>query len=286
MKIISREFFPKALLEIPDPPTSLYIEGELPDPDIYTYICVVGSRNYTSYGKEACQEIIRGLIGYPIVVVSGLAIGMDSIAHDAALGAGLRTIAFPGSGLGNIYPARNKKLSERILEAGGALISEFEPDVYGAPWCFPQRNRLMAGISKAVLIIEAELPSGTLITSRLATEYNRDVFTIPGSIFSSRSQGPHMLLRLGATPITSSEDLLDALGFTVCKEKNKDSSINHYSDCSEDELQVLEALNEPLNKDQLLLQTGLSAHHLNIHLTTLELKGYIKNVSGILQLVE
>src|SRR3989344_5297892 len=150
--------FPPQLLEIPQPPKELFI---------------VGSRKYTTYGKEACEKLIEGLRGYPIVIVSGLALGIDSIAHKKALDVGLTTIAFPGSGLDPkvLYPATNAHLAERIVEAGGAVISEFEPDFRATPWSFPQRNRLMAGISDAVLVIEAEQKSGTLITSRLATEY-------------------------------------------------------------------------------------------------------------------
>ena len=181
--------FPKALLEIPQPPENLWIIGELPTDKNLIYLSVVGSRKFTTYGREACEKIITGLKGYPIVIVSGFAMGIDTIAHKAAMRAGLKTMVFPGSGLSDkaIYPKTNVQLMREVVENGGCLLSEFEPDFMATQWGFPMRNRLMAGISKAVLIIEAEERSGTLITARLTTEYNRDLLVVPGSIFSSNS---------------------------------------------------------------------------------------------------
>ena len=221
-KLNPREF-PELLKEITDPPKQLFIRGTFPNEKENKFLCVVGSRKYTPYGKEACRKIIEGLAGYPIVIVSGLAIGIDSVAHKTALEVGLKTIAVPGSGLDDsvLYPSMNKILAKNILEKNGALISEFEPTFKATPWSFPQRNRIMAGMSNAVLVIEAEKISGTLITSRLATEYNRDVLTIPGSIFSKNSEGPHMLLRTGATPITCAGDVLIALNIESEQNKNK-----------------------------------------------------------------
>src|SRR3989344_3756135 len=169
---LPKEKFPKALLEIPQPPKDLWIIGELP-PENLIYLCVVGSRKFTSYGREACEKIIAGLKDYPIVIVSGLAMGIDAISHRKAVSVGLKTIVFPGSGLSPeaMYPKTNAKLAEEIFENGGCLISEFEPDFKAKLWSFAKRNRLMAGISKATLIIEAEEKSGTLITARLTTEY-------------------------------------------------------------------------------------------------------------------
>src|SRR3989338_1983810 len=152
---IKRKDFPPQLLEIPQVPDALYIKGTLPSDDTLL-LCVVGSRKYTEYGKEACEKIIAELRGYPIVIVSGLALGIDAIAHRAALAAGLQTIAFPGSGLNPnvLYPASNFGLAENILKAGGALVSEFEPDFKATPYAFPQRNRLMAGFFFSKLVIK------------------------------------------------------------------------------------------------------------------------------------
>ncbi|MFA6524029.1 MAG: DNA-processing protein DprA [Candidatus Paceibacterota bacterium] len=222
IKKLPKDKFPPQLLEIPQPPEDLWIIGELPKEDLI-YLCVVGSRKFTSYGKEACEKIIAGLKGYPIAIVSGFAMGIDTIAHKKAMQVGLKTLVFPGSGLSDeaMYPKTNVRLIREVLESGGCLISEFEPDFKATQWSFPMRNRLMAGMSKAVLVIEAEEKSGTLITARLTTEYNRDLLAIPGSIFSPSSKGTNRLIRQGATPVTCSEDVLEALGFELEKDESK-----------------------------------------------------------------
>ena len=206
---LSKNEFPASLLEIPQPPKKLYVAGELP-PEGSILLAVVGSRKYTSYGADACEKIIEGLSGYPIVIVSGLALGIDALAHKAALKAGLKTLAVPGSGIDSkvIYPRTNLSLAEEIVEKGGCLLSEYEPDFQASTWSFPARNRIMAGLSRAILVIEAGERSGTLITARLATEYNRDVYVIPNGIFSPGSQGSNKLLKQGAYPITESSDIL------------------------------------------------------------------------------
>ena len=169
------------------------------------------------------------------------------------------------------------------MEKGGALISEFEPDFRATPWSFPQRNRIMAGISHAVLVVEAEKISGTLITSRLATEYNRDVLTIPGSIFSRNSEGPHMLLRTGATPITCSGDVLIALNIENEKNKNKKSL---FENLSKDEIAVINLLREPLIKDELIRNLNIPISSANILLSTMELKGLVSEKMGKIVLNE
>ena len=165
--------------------------------------------------------------------MSGLALGIDSIGHRSALKAGLPTVAIPGSGLSDkvLYPHSHRLLAEEIVEKGGCLLTEFPDDYPSYPINFPQRNRIIAGMSHATLVIEAELKSGTLITSKYATEYNRDVLTVPNSIFSKTSEGPHMLLRLGATPITQSSDIVSALGL----QPHNDLFQRNYDDCSSDE---------------------------------------------------
>lgn len=271
---LTKEDFPPQLMEIPQPPKDLWLAGELPSRET-VLLTVVGSRKFTSYGKEACEQIISGLRGYDIAIVSGLAIGMDSIVHEAALAAGLRTIAVPGSGLDPsvIYPRGNAQLAQRILENGGALLSEYAPDFRATKWSFPQRNRIMAGLARATLVIEAEQKSGTLITSRLATDYNRDVFAVPGNIFSPTSQGPHMLIKLGATPITCAEDVLQSFGFSI-KEDNE-SAIDT-TVLSPAEIRVIELLREPYHRDHIILMLGLSASDANILLMKMEIAGLIK----------
>ncbi len=276
---ISKEEFPKSLLEIPQPPKELYIIGELP-PENAIYLCVVGSRKFTSYGKDACQKLIDGLRGYPIIIVSGLAMGIDTFAHQAALKAGLKTISFPGSGLSEkvLHPQINIRLAKEIIESGGCLISEFEPDFKAAPWSFPMRNRLMAGISKAVLIIEAEDKSGTLITARMATDYNRDVYAVPGSINSLSSKGTNSLIRQGATPITCVDDLLLALGFEVKIDENKQAKL--FADCSPEEKEILDLLREPMSRDEIIRELGSPTPEVNAMLSIMEIKGLIKEEMG------
>ncbi len=273
------EQFPKALLEIPQPPKTLYVRGKLPSSDMI-HLAIVGSRKYTSYGKDICEKLIKGLKGYPIVIVSGLAIGIDTIAHKAALENDLTTISFPGSGLDNniLYPRANIKLAQEIINKGGCLISEFEPNAISQLYFFPQRNRLMAGISKAVLIIEAEERSGTLITARMALDYNRDVLAVPGSAFSSNSNGTNGLIKQGATPITSSEDILIALGFNIEKPKLTDKE--KYADCGKDEMKVIELLREPMERNDLIRELGMNVGTANALLSIMELKELIKEELG------
>ena len=279
---LKKEEHPIALLEIPQPPDNLYILGELPKEDL-VYLSIVGSRKYTSYGKEICEKIIEGLKGYPIAIVSGFAMGIDTIAHKKAMETGLKTIVFPGSGLSSevIYPRTNVYLIKEILKNDGCLISEFEPDFRATPWSFPMRNRLMAGISRAVLIIEAEEKSGTLITARLATEYNRDVLAVPGSVFSSNAKGTNMLIKQGATPITCVEDVLEALGFE--KEKDENVQAKLFEDLSPDEKKVIALLREPVPRDDLLRAMKMQISQANSILSVMEIKGLIKEEFGELR---
>ena len=283
IKKLPKEKFPSQLMEIPQPPEELWIIGELPPKDLI-YLCVVGSRKYTSYGKEACEKIIAGLKGYPIVIVSGFAMGIDTIAHKKAMQTGLKTLVFPGSGLSDeaIYPKTNVRLMKEIVENGGCLVSEFEPDFKATQWSFPMRNRLMAGISKAVLIIEAEEKSGTLITARLTTEYNRDLLVVPGSIFSPNSKGTNRLIRQGATPITCAEDVLEALGFE--QEKDEDKQARLFEDLSPEEKKIVELLREPMARDDLIREIKMPIGETNSLLSVMEIKGLIKEEMGEIRL--
>ncbi|MFA6177478.1 MAG: DNA-processing protein DprA [Candidatus Paceibacterota bacterium] len=286
MKIqkLPKNKFPKALLEIPQPPEDLWIIGELPKENLI-YLCVVGSRKFTSYGREACEKIIAGLKDYPIAIVSGFAMGIDTIAHKKAMQVGLKTLVFPGSGLSDeaMYPKTNVRLMNEIVENGGCLISEFEPDFKATYWSFPMRNRLMAGISKAVLIIEAEERSGTLITARLTTEYNRDLLVVPGSIFSPNSKGVNKLLHQGATPVTCSEDVLEALGFELPKNKERQAKL--FVNLLPDEKKVASFLREPIPRDDLIRALKMSTPAANALLSIMEIKGLIKEESGEIKLL-
>lgn len=260
-------------MEIPEPPKELWVAGSLPSPE-YLLLTVVGSRKATSYGKEACDHLIGGLRGYPIAIVSGLALGTDTNAHEAALRAGLPTVAVPGSGISPevIYPRSNVRLAERILDRGGALLSEYPPDFRATEWSFPRRNRIMAGLSRATLLIEATERSGTLITARLAAEYNRDVLVVPGSIFAEQSKGTHQFLKLGATPVTSPEDILHSLGIEL---REGAAPLEDLSGLPPEEARILELLLEPTPRDILIERSGLSVSDANIILMKLEIAGLI-----------
>lgn len=275
---LARKNFPKRLLEIPQPPKTLYLMGKMPEEGA-KYLCVVGSRKGSAYGQEAAKKLITGLRGQNIVIVSGLAFGIDSVAHKAALSAGLSTIAVPGSGLSNkvLYPASNKGLAESILLSGGALLSEFEPDFRAAAWSFPQRNRIMAGLSDAVLVVEAQRKSGSLITARLALDYNRDLWAVPGPIFSALSEGPNWLLSRGAAAVSTSQDILSLFGL----ETGNIDSETLFDSATDEEKILLSHLKEPVSKDELVRLSGLSAGELNGLLSVLEIKGFITENAGL-----
>jgi DNA processing protein len=275
---LSPEEFPSQLLEIPQPPKKLFLAGELPLPETI-FLSVVGSRKYTNYGKDVCESIIEGLSGFPITIVSGLALGIDSIAHKAAMRAGLATLAVPGSGLHHsvLYPRAHLSLAEEIVEKGGALLSEFDPKLSAAPWTFPQRNRIMAGLSRAVLVIEAEERSGTLITARLATEYNRDVYVIPNSIFAQGSRGSNKLLKQGAYPITDASDILDLFGLAQDSAALSEQTL---SDLSEEERRIFAILSESLPRDELIRASGFDISSANTLLSVMEIKGLIIERGG------
>jgi len=277
MKTLEPQEFPKRLMEISDPPEKLYLAGHMPICD--RYLAVVGSRKYTKYGKSICQKLMQDLAGSNICIVSGLALGIDAIAHKAALDVGLDCLAIPGSGLGKkvLYPKTNQPLAEKILKAGGGLLSEFEPDFKARAWSFPKRNRIMAGLSDAVLVIEATEKSGTLITARLAAEYSRDVFTVPGSLKSAATAGPHQLIRQGAALIRDGEDIRKELHMEPLGETRSDTSADHLT---KNEKKILNALSGPLSKDDLISTVKLSANKINILLSQMELKGLINESSG------
>ncbi len=269
--------FPELLNEIPDKPAQLRLWGELPK-EGNKLLAVVGSRKYSSYGREVCESLIYGLSDLPITIVSGLALGIDSIAHRAALSAGLQTIAVPGSGLDAsvLYPRSHVNLAKEIIESGGGLISEYDDHQQAAPWSFPQRNRIMAGMSHATIVIEAERKSGTLITSRLATEYNREVGAVPGPVTSPTSDGPHMLLRLGAALIRDSEDIAELLGLASGQSK----PLVDLKELGDEEKTFIEILEIPCTKDELIRKSKLDTSRASAILSLLEIKGLIVEELG------
>jgi len=263
--------FPALLGEMADPPKQLFVRGTLP-PEGTPLLTVVGSRKYSAYGKAACEKIIGELAGSGIGIVSGLALGIVSIAHHAALAAKLPTIAVPGSGLATqvLYPASNRGLAERIVRNGGALLSEFEPNFRATVWSFPQRNRIMAALSPATLIIEAGERSGTLITARLALEYNRDVYAVPGSIFSNGSHGTNDLIRNGALPVSSGADILHEFGLTIPESEDAGVSLPPLEE------NIFAAIDEPRSIDEIARMLKLPTSKISISISSMEIKGVIK----------
>ena len=280
---LERSEWPTQLLEIPQLPKKLWVRGKLP-PEGHKLLTVVGSRAMTQYGREACQNIISGLAGYPISIVSGLALGVDACAHKAALAAGLHTVAIPGSGLDDsvISPRTNFGLAKDILAVGGALVSEQEPMHKPRLGEFPSRNRLMVGLSHAVLMIEAGQKSGTLITARLASEYNRDLLCIPHRIGDPHAFGPHLFIRLGAALVTEPLHILEVLGIPP---REGGATGVAPSDLEDAELVIWNMLEEPKTRDEILRAAADStgspqAGEALTALVALELRGLIKEEFG------
>lgn len=271
------ENFPDRLKEIPSPPLVLYGKGVLPG-NKNLHLAVVGTRRPTGYGTEAADSIAGELTNAGLVIVSGLASGIDARAHEAALEAKGNTIAVLGSGVdqNSIFPPENRGLARRIAESGGSVISEYAPGTPAVKEHFPARNRIISGLSLGVLVIEAREKSGALITARLALEQNREVFALPGSIFSPTSKGPNLLIQEGAKLVTCAGDILEELGMDYNKERDKklDELLG------ERERILLELLEEPLGVDLLKEKTGFETPAIVASLSMLELKGRIRNLGG------
>ena len=258
------EMYPKALMEIHDPPKILYITGKYTDMLNNFCIAIVGSRKATPYGKMAASRISTDLSRRGIVVVSGLAYGIDSAAHAAAAKEG-ETIAVLGSGIDVVYPRANARLFEEVKE-NGCLVSELPFGAQPQKWTFPKRNRIIAGLSMGVVVVEAAHRSGSLITARLALEEGREVFAVPGGIFSKTSEGTNYLIKQGAKCVTSVDDVLDEFGYLKIEdnsEKSKDPVVN----CLK---------NGPKSVEEIHQITGIAAKDLNAKLTMLEINGSVR----------
>lgn len=276
-RVLKLKQYPKLLQEIPSPPEELYVIGELPSEDLI-WLAVVGTRKFSNYGKDACEKIINGLKGYNFVIVSGLALGIDSIAHRAAIENNIPTIAVPGSGLDEkvIHPHSHKKLAQDIVNAGGALVSEFPWDMPAGIHTFPQRNRIIAGLCRGTLVIEAREKSGAGITANFSLDFNRDVFSVPGSIFNENSKGTNKLIKAGAIPVTSTDDIFDA--FDIPREG--DNLKLNLPNLSPLEQKIIDVLIEPITKDDLIRKLSRPAIEINPTLTIMQLNGYIKESNG------
>lgn len=276
IKILLENELPKRLREIPQPPQILYIKGKLPEENQIT-LAVVGTRKCTDYGRECCERIINGLKNSDIAIISGMALGIDSVAHNSAIKNNLKTTAVLGGGLHKsvLYPKSNVPLAEKIIMEGGCIMSEYPLKMRVDRYTFPQRNRIVAGLSMATLIIEAPLKSGAMITAFMAVDYNRDLMSVPASIFSSNHEGTNTLIKMGAVPITSPRDILEFFGL---EEKTSPQK----AVLGAEEEKVILALNEPLDKDGLIRKINLPASHINSLLIKMEMRGLIKESGGMI----
>lgn len=274
IKVILPGEFPRLLRETPFPPEILYAKGGLADENL-PHLAVVGTRKCSSYGKEACEKIVSDLAEYKIVIVSGLALGIDNIAHKTAVLNSAKTIGVLGCGLKDevFYPRENFPLSREIIEKGGAVISEFPYAMKAARHTFQQRNRIIAGLCQATLVVEAPEKSGALITANFALDYNREVLALPGPIFSENSVGTNNLIKAGAGAASSSEDILKIFGIEFENKKER-------LDLSPLEEKIISALIQPTARDDLIRAVGLSAKEINPTLGVLEIRGLIKESGG------
>jgi DNA processing protein len=271
----SHALFPERLRAIFDPPAALYLRGG-GEPELLAArtVAVVGARACSPYGAQVARMLGRELAAVGLVVVSGLARGVDGEAHRGALQAGGLTVAVLGCGIDRDYPASNAQLSRRIQERG-LVVSEYEPGVEPAPWRFPARNRIIAGLSEAVAVVEARERSGALITADFALDEGREVFAVPGEITAALSAGTNALLKLGAAPLTSAQDVLDALGIDRPEPEAT-------ADVSPVAAQVLELVREaPCGADELTARGTLDAGAVSVALTELELAGLVAAADGV-----
>jgi DNA processing protein len=279
---IEDQTYPSALKAIHDPPPLLYIKGELTEADSNS-IAIVGTRNASPYGKMASEKLSNQLASRGITVVSGLAHGIDTYAHNGALSAGGRTIAVMGNGLDIIYPSENAKLFDAIVNSG-AVISELSMGTQPRRGMFPQRNRLISGISLGTLVVEASRQSGALITADLALEQGREVFAIPGPIYSEESKGTNWLIKQGAKLVDSVEDILEELPSHSFQQtddniKNEDAIVE--SQLPQDEGTIWKVIgSSPIHIDDISRQSGLPIFKVCSILVMLELKGLVQQLSG------
>jgi DNA processing protein len=286
--ILEEEHYPVMLRELADAPPLLYYKGKI-EPDRQG-VAIVGSRKATPYGRAAAEFLGKMLAQQGLVVVSGLARGIDTAAHKGALAGKGKTWAFLGGGLDYLYPAENRKLAEQII-LEGALISEFAPEVPPEPQFFPMRNRLISGVSNGVVVVEAATRSGALITVDFALEQGREVFAVPGPIFSEQSKGCHQLLRQGAKLIEGVEDILTEIPVEL-RDRNHDNISNgdsqqsstqfsRQNQCSPEQLEILSLLSDlPLHIDQIVLQSSANPSEAALLLLELQLAGEIEQLSG------
>jgi len=289
--------YPRLLREIPRPPPLLYVRG---DPSCLSLpqLAIVGSRNPSGGGSENAERFAHYLAERGFAITSGLALGIDAAAHRGALRAGGKTIAVMGTGIDLIYPSRHRQLAQEIVDSGGALVSEFPLGTSSHASNFPQRNRIISGLSGGTLVVEAAVQSGSLITASYALQHDREVFAIPGSIHNPLARGCHQLIRQGATLVETAQDIVDQLAGLLSYKRQEVKSaravqpelfaeatvVDVEPQLGEDEQRLLQALGyDPLPVDLLAERTGLDVGTLSAQLIGLEIKGLIQQVGACYQ---
>jgi len=275
--------YPARLKHIYGPPPVLYLKGSLQPADEWS-VAVVGARKLSDYGRQVAESMAEGLAANGLTVVSGLALGIDAVAHWAALNAKGRTLAILGCGLDQVYPLANRKLADAVVKSG-ALISEFHPGTRPLAQNFPARNRIISGLSLGTLVVEAAEKSGALITAHLALEQGREVFAVPGSIYSRLSRGTnHLIMNSGAKLVTSWQEVMDELNLTVtCQEILKAEA----AAANPNELALLELLSDgPLHINDLSRRSGLPVAQVSSTLVMMEVRGLIKAQGGMMYLAK
>jgi len=270
--------YPKTLKKIIDPPQVLYYRGDLDIIKENPVFAVVGTRRCSDYGRQATMEIVSELSRIGFVIVSGMARGIDTVAHQTALDNKTKTIAVLGTGIDqkSIYPQENVGLAKKIIKSGGAVISEFAPGTPGHKSNFPQRNRIISALSLGTLVIEAKQRSGALITANYAFEQNKKVFALPGSIYCPNSRGCHYLIKKGAKLVENADDILQALQLDLTISKKEINPDN------KEEKLIIETLRnkKAMSIDEIIEKTELTPAKVNSTLTGLEIKKIIKNLGG------
>ena len=270
--------YPKLLKEISNPPAVIYYKGDLFSCNLDKTLAIVGSRRASFNGKESLKKIINGLSGTDICIVSGLATGIDTVSHKLALENGLKTIGVIASGFDFVYPTSNKQLYEEIINGNGAIVTEYYPTFEPLQFRFPQRNRIVSGLSYGTLVVEAALKSGALITANLTLDQGRELLCIPGLITNPNTEGIYKLLKSGAALITESDDVLNALGWEIIVENNNSEE---YDNLTIDEKKILYTINiEPKCFDEIQSETNIPTDNLLVMLTKLELKGRLETIVG------
>lgn len=270
--------YPYMLKNISDPPMVLYVKGDLGICNLEKTLAVVGSRKASTASKDILTKIITELKNTDVCIISGLASGIDTTAHQAALANNLKTIGVIASGFDFVYPSANRELYKKIEEGGGAIVTEFFPTFEPLQFRFPQRNRIVSGLSYGTLVAEAALKSGALITANLCLEQGRELMCIPGLVSNPNTAGIYKLLKQGAATVTSAEDILSALNWEIKPNEQLKMDFAQFSDAEKKILSAIEI--EPKSFDLISNETGVNANEILVSLTNLELNGIIKQIEG------